>query len=116
TGLFKLEAFKRLWRFSRAEFAVALIATIGVLSSGILNGVLIGAVLSIILLLRRASRPHTALLGRVPGSELYGDVERNPENVLTSGVMVCRVDSAILYFNVDFVRDRFYEVLHKQPP
>jgi MFS superfamily sulfate permease-like transporter len=116
TGLFKLEAFRRLWRFSRSEFAVALVATIGVLGSGILRGVLIGAILSIILLLRRASRPHVAVLGRVPGTDLYGDIERNPENELTPGVLVYRVDSAILYFNAEYVRDRFSELLNTQTP
>lgn len=114
TGLFKLEAFKRLWRFSRSEFTVALVATLGVLGSGILNGVLIGAVLSIILLLRRAARPHVAVLGRVPGTAIYGDIERNPENQVTAGVFVFRVDSAILYFNAEYVRERFMQLMGAQ--
>lgn len=116
TGLIKIEAFKRLWRFSRAEFAIALAATLGVLGSGILNGVLIGAVLSILLLLRRASRPHVAVLGLVPGSSLYGDVERNPENQTTPGILVFRVDASILYFNAEYVRERFLEELNAQDP
>lgn len=114
TGLFKLEAFKRLWHFSKSEFAVALVATLGVLGSGILNGVLIGAVLSIILLLRRAARPHVAVLGRVPGTAIYGDIERNPENQVTAGVFVFRVDSAILYFNAEYVRERFMQLMGTQ--
>ncbi len=116
TGLFKLEAFKRLWRFSRSEFAVAFVATVGVLGSGILKGVLIGAILSIILLLRRASRPHTAVLGLVPGTDLYGDIEPNPENAQTPGVLIFRVDSSMLYFNTEFVRERFMELLNAQTP
>ncbi len=116
TGLFKLEAFKRLWRFSRSEFAVAFVATVGVLGSGILKGVLIGAILSIILLLRRASRPHTAVLGLVPGTDLYGDIEPNPENAQTPGVFIFRVDSSMLYFNTEFVRERFMEFLNAQTP
>ncbi len=116
TGLFKLEAFKRLWRFSRSEFAIAFVATLAVLGSGILQGVLIGAILSIILLLRGASRPHVAILGRVPGTDLYGDVERNPENELTPRVLIYRVDSALLYFNAEFVRERFVQILNDQIP
>lgn len=114
TGLFKLEAFKRLWRFSRGEFSIALVATLGVLTSGMLKGVLIGAILSIILLLRKVSRPHVAVLGRVPGTELYGDIARNPENEQEPGVLVYRVDSAILYFNAEYVRERFVELLNSQ--
>src|SRR5205814_6596920 len=81
-----------------------------------LRGVLIGAVLSIILLLRRASRPHIAILGRVPGTDLYGDIARNPENQPAPGVLIFRVDSAILYFNAEYVRDRFLEALAAQSP
>ncbi len=116
TGLFKLEAYKRLWRFSRGEFTVAFVATLGVLGSGILNGVLIGAILSIIMLLHRASRPHVAVLGRVPNTDLYGDVERNPENELAGNVLIFRVDSSILYFNSEFVRERFMAQLNSQNP
>lgn len=115
TGLFKLDAFTKLWRFNRAEFAVAFVATLGVLGSGILKGVLIGAILSIIMLLRRASRPHVAVLGRVPGRDHFGDIEPNPENELIPGVFIFRVDSPILYFNVDFIRERFLELLNQQP-
>jgi sulfate permease, SulP family len=116
TGLFKLDELKRTWRFSRAEFAVAAAALVGVLGSGILRGVLIGAILSIVLLLRRGSRPHVALLGRVPGTDFYGDLERNPENEQTPGVLVFRVDAAILYFNAEYVRDQFLEQLNRPSP
>ena len=63
------------------------------------------SVLSLLLLLRRASRPHVAVLGRFGGTDFYGDVARNPENRQTAGVLVFRVDSAILYFNAEFIRE-----------
>lgn len=110
-GLFKVKALVRLWRFSRAEFAVAMAALLGVLGSGLLRGVLIGVVLSILMLLRRASRPHTTELGRVPGTDQFADRIRNPENLRESGVFVFRSSGALLYFNVDHVRDRFFELL-----
>ena len=116
TGLFKPQAWRRLWNFSTGEFAIAFAALLGVLGSGMLRGVLIGAVLSLLLLLRRASRPHVAVLGRVPGSEIYGDVARNPENEQAPGVFVFRVDSAILYFNVEYVREAFLEALAARTP
>jgi len=110
-GLFKVKALLRLWRFSRVEFAVAMAALLGVLGSGLLRGVLIGAVLSILLLLRRASRPPTTELGRVPGTDYFADRIRNPENEREPGVFVFRNSGALLYFNVDHVRDRFFELL-----
>jgi high affinity sulfate transporter 1 len=111
TGLFKVKALARLWRFSRAEFAIAMAALLGVLGSGLLRGVLIGAVLSILMLLRRASRPPTTELGRVPGSDYFADRIRNPDNLRVPGVFVFRCLGGLLYFNVDHVRDRFFELL-----
>jgi len=116
TGLFKPQAWRRLWNFSTGEFAIAFAALLGVLGSGMLRGVLIGAVLSLLFLLRRASRPHVAVLGRVPGTEAYGDVARNPENEQAPGFFVFRVDSAILYFNVEYVREAFLETLAARKP
>jgi MFS superfamily sulfate permease-like transporter len=116
TGLFKVAALRRLWRFNRGEFLVAMAALMGVLGSGLLRGVLIGAVLSILLLLRRGSTPHTAELGRVPGTDYFADLLRHPENERLPDVLVFRVDSALLYFNVDYVRDRLEEALAARGP
>jgi high affinity sulfate transporter 1 len=115
-GLFKLDELKRLWRFDRTEFAIAAAALAGVLGSGLLRGVLIGAVISLVLLLRRASQPPVAVLGRVPGTELYGNIAPNPENERTPGVFVFRAASAILYFNCEYMRDRFVELLEQERP
>ena len=112
TGLFKLSELRRLWRFSRAEFGVAVASLLGVLGSGLLRGVLIGAVISIILLLRRASRPRTTELGRVPGTDYFADLVRHPENERLPDVFVFRAESALVYFNVEHVRDRFFELLN----
>jgi len=116
TGLFKVHALVRLWHFSRAEFAVALAALFGVLGSGLLRGVLIGVVLSILMLLRRASRPPTTELGRVPGTDYFADRLRNPENERAPGVFVFRASGGLLYFNVDHVRTRFFELLGEFGP
>jgi SulP family sulfate permease len=111
-GLLKVSELRRLWRFSRAEFAVAAAALLGVLGSGLLRGVLIGAVISILLLLRRASRPRTTELGRVPRTDYFADVLRHPENERFQDAFVFRVEASLLYFNVEHVRDRFFELLN----
>jgi MFS superfamily sulfate permease-like transporter len=110
-GLFKVSELRRLWRFSRAEFGVAAVSLLGVLGSGLLRGVLIGAVISILMLLRRASRPRTTELGRVPGTDYFADILRHPENERLPDVFVFRTEAALLYFNIEHVRDRFFELL-----
>lgn len=106
TGLFKLTALKHLWRADRAEFTVAIAALLGVLGSGLLRGVLIGAIISLIQLLRRASRPHVAFLGRIPGARRFSDMARHPDNEPVPGALLFRTEASLLYFNTDYVRDR----------
>ncbi len=103
-GLIDVRALVRLWRLSRFELAVAMVAFAAVLGLGILQGVLIAAVASILFLLARAADPHVAILGRIPGTAVFSDCRRHPENERIAGVLVVRVEAAVLYFNVDNVR------------
>jgi high affinity sulfate transporter 1 len=104
-GLFKLSTLKQLWRGDRPEFVVAIAAIVGVLGQGLLRGVMIGAIISLLQLIRRASRPHVAFLGRIPGTRRFSDRERHPDNELIPGVLVFRPESSLLYFNMDHVRE-----------
>src|SRR6266699_2979895 len=76
-GLLKLSTLKQLWQSDRPEFVVAVTAFIGVLTFGLLLGVMIGAVISLVQLVRVSSRPHVALLGRIPGTGRFSDCERH---------------------------------------
>jgi len=104
-GLFKLAALKHLWRADRGEFMVAMAALIGVLGSGLLRGVLIGAIISLFQLLRRASKPHVAFLGRIPGARRFSDMARHPDNEPVFGALLFRAEASLLYFNADHVRE-----------
>jgi high affinity sulfate transporter 1 len=106
TGLIQIEVLRHIWRFSRTEFAVAIAALLGVLGSGLLNGVLLGVAISLLLMLRRASRPRVTELGRVPGTTYFADLARHPENERVNDVLVVRNEGALVYFNIDHVRDR----------
>src|SRR5262249_43817567 len=66
-------------------------------------------VVSLLFLLRRASHPHVAFLGRIPGTRSYSDLERNPENERVPGALVVRVEASLLYFNVENVREAIRE-------
>jgi high affinity sulfate transporter 1 len=116
TGLFKVSAWRQLWHFSRSEAAIAAAALLGVLGSGLLRGVLIGAVLSLLLLLRRAAAPQGTELGQVAGTDYWADALRHPENERLPDVFVFRVESALLYFNTEHVRDRFFALLDARGP
>jgi high affinity sulfate transporter 1 len=115
TGLFKLSALKHLWRADRAEFVVAIAALLGVLGSGLLRGVMIGAVISLVQLLRTASLPHVAFLGRIPGSRRFSDRQRHPDNQLIPGVLIFRPESGLVYFNVDHVCRTILDRVNAEP-
>ena len=105
SGLINIPELRRTWALSRLEFRVALVAFAGVLLLGILKGVLVAAIVSILLLIHRTAQPHVARLGRVPGTRRYSDVARNPDNEDVPGVLIVRVEASLLYFNVGHVRD-----------
>jgi high affinity sulfate transporter 1 len=104
-GLLKLSTLKELWRSDRSEFVVAIAAFGGVLTCGLLLGVMIGAAISIVQLMRQSSRPHVALLGRIPGTRRFSDRDRHAGNEMIPHVMIFRPESGLVYFNIDNVCD-----------
>ena len=66
---------------------------------------MIGAVISLVQLIRHASRPHVALLGRIPGTQQFSDCERHPNNERIPGVLIFRPESSLCYFNAEYVCD-----------
>ena len=102
-GLFQVKALKHLWFASRADFVVAMATLLGVLGSGLLRGVMIGAVISLVQLMQRTSRPHVAVLGRIPGTHRFSDMDRHPDNAATPGALIFRPESSLVYFNIEHV-------------
>jgi len=111
TGLVSPSSIARLWRFNRAEFAIAAVAFIGVLGQGILRGVLVGVVLSLLLLLRRASQPNVAELGRIGDTSEFASITDEESRERVPGILVARIDGGLLYFNAERVRDRVLELV-----
>jgi MFS superfamily sulfate permease-like transporter len=102
-GLLNLSTLKALWLDDRSEFVVAMAAFAGVLTFGLLSGVMLGVLISLVQLLRVSSRPHVACLGRIPGTRRFSDRDRHEDNELIPNVMIFRPESALIYFNVDNV-------------
>ena len=102
-GLFDFRALLHMWRVSRIDFYAATTAIMGVLLLGILQGILLAALVSILLLLARASQPHVAFLGRIPGTNSYSDLARHPENEPLGNVIAFRPEASLLYVNAGSV-------------
>ena len=115
-GLLDFPALLRMWRVSRLDFLAAAIALVGVLLLGILQGILLAALASILLMLARVSRPHVAFLGRVPGTNSYSDLDRHPENEPLPGVIAFRPEASLIYVNADAVLESVLDRLREAGP
>lgn len=112
SSLIQIADFRNLWRVSRNEFLVAVVALVAVLTFGILKGVMISAVASILFLLRYMASPHVAILGRIPGTRRFSDAERHPDNESIPGVLLFRVEAPLLYFNVENIDQTVLARIH----
>lgn len=102
-GLVDIKEMKRMFRVNRFDFIIAMTALIAVIVLGILKGVLIAALFSLILIIRAVSSPHIAFLGRIPGTNRYTDIKRHPDNELIPGILIFRVEASLFYFNAAYI-------------
>lgn len=110
-GLFDLKELKHLFRVNKREFTIAMVALAGVIIFGILKGVLLAALITLLMLIKAASNPNVAFLGRIPGTKRYSDIKRHPDNEKVPGILITRIESSILYFNSQFVREQIWTEL-----
>ncbi|MEN2414640.1 SulP family inorganic anion transporter [Flavobacterium mesophilum] len=113
-GLFDLKEMKHLYKINKQEFGVVMIALAGVLIWGILAGVMLATLVTLLLLLKAASKPNVAFLGRVPGTRHYTDLKRHPDNEKIEGVLIVRVESSIFYFNVEYIKEQIWEKIYSE--
>ena len=105
-GLIDFHALVHMWRASRVDLLSALAALVGVLLLGILQGIVLAALVSVVLLLVHYSAPHIAFLGRIPGTAEYSDMARHPENEPLVGVLAFRPEASLIYLNAEYVLTR----------
>ena len=117
-GLIDLAAFRFLRQVRPAEFWLAVITALGVLTVGVLQGILVAVVLSLIILLYRIARPHDALLDDVDaaGGTVYRGVA-DKETVLTEpGLIVYRFDAPLVFANAAFFTERLAALVANAGP
>ena len=107
-GLMDVKAMKRIYRLNRSEFWVGTLALLGVLTFGTLQGVLMGLVLSLLVLIARSSKPNIPVLGRLPGTEVFHSLDENPDSETYPGLVIIRFDGALYFANG--LRDKVREV------
>jgi high affinity sulfate transporter 1 len=115
-SLFDVTGLRRLWRLRRSDLGLALAAFLAVVLFGALPGVAVAVTLSLVDFIRRAWRPHDAVLGRVANYKGYHDTARHPEARLVPGLVLYRWDAPLFFANADLFRERALEVVDAAPP
>jgi SulP family sulfate permease len=113
-SLIDVRTIRHTWRYSRSDFFAMAVTIVVVLSVGVEAGILAGVGLSIALYLWRTSRPHIAIIGQVPGTEHFRNVERH--SVITSqSVLSVRVDESLYFADARYLEDRLYDEVARRP-
>jgi high affinity sulfate transporter 1 len=115
-GLFDLRGLRRLWRLRRSELGLAVVAFLAIILFGALPGIAVAVGLSLLTFIRRAWRPHDAVLGRVTNYKGYHDTGRHPEARLVPGLVIYRWDAPLFFANADLFRERALEVVDDAEP
>jgi SulP family sulfate permease len=112
-GMIDIATLRDAWRHDRSDAAALLATTAGVLLLGVEQGVILGVVLSLATVIWRASRPHIAVIGRIPGSEHFRNVKRHHVETLPE-VLILRIDADLFFGNVDAVIDHLEHLLKER--
>lgn len=116
-GLIEVEELKRLYQLNRAEFWLAVAAALGVLTFGTLQGIAIGVVLSLSVLVAAASKPLIPVLGRKPDDDIYYDIAEYPTAETYPGLTIIRFDGPLFFANTSALQDRIRELtIDVEPP
>jgi SulP family sulfate permease len=110
-----LAALRATWRYDRSDAAVMLATALGVIGLGIEAGLMAGIVISLLATIWKASRPHVAELGRLPGTEHFRNVRRYDNLETWPGLLLLRVDEHLSFATSDFLEQRLAEAVAAHP-
>lgn len=110
-GLVDVAEAKHLWKVSRPDFAAMALTFVATLGLGIEAGILVGVAGSLLWFVWSTSRPHVARLGRLPGTEIYRNVERYPDAEQVHGIAALRIDAPLYFANTAFLKSLVADAL-----
>ena len=106
----------RLYKSRKDEFAVLVLTFILTLFVGIIQGIFFGIILSLLLLVYRASKPHFAFLGRIGNTNYFQNIDRFPnEVVVREDLIILKFDAQLFFGNIDFFKKLVFNSIEKKP-
>ena len=104
-GLIDFKTLQHSWHYDRADALSLILTFLGVIFLGVEEGIVIGVVLSLAVVVWRSSRPHMAVVGRVPGTEHFRNIDRHDVE-LANGLIALRIDESIYFANAQVLEDK----------
>ncbi len=114
-GLIDVKEARHLWKADRSDFWMLIITFLATLGLGIEQGIGIGVVLSLAIIIYRSSQPHIAALGQIPGTTFYRNVERFESVLQRDDLLIIRLDAQLYFANIDFFKERVQELIQTKP-
>jgi SulP family sulfate permease len=115
-GLVKIGEFRDMAQVRRTELILALLAVLGVVVLGTLEGILVAVFISILTLLAQADRPSVYALGRKPGSNVFRPLGDHPDDETFAGLLIARTEGRLFFANVSWVVDKLWSLVHQVSP
>lgn len=110
-GLIDIKEAKHLWQVNRSDFWMLIVTFLGTLTLGIEQGIGIGVILSLAVIIFRTTRPHIAVLGRVPDTGFYRNVERFEQVEERDDLLIIRFDAQLYFANVSYFKEKIEEMI-----
>jgi SulP family sulfate permease len=106
-GLIDTKEAIHLWKHDKKDFAMLLVTLIATLSLGIEEGILLGVVLSLAIVVKNAAYPHVAKLGQIIGTDVFRNTDRFPDALDPQEILIVRPDSPLFFANINYVKERW---------
>ncbi len=115
-GMMDVPEMRRLYHVKRTDFWIAVAAILGVLTAGVLAGVIIGIILSFGWLVYISVSPNMPVLGRKPGTQVFRSMDEYPDSETYPGLLVMRFDAGLFFASADALTDRLRELAYQAEP
>lgn len=113
-GLLDIPHFRLIYNFSRIEFAIAISTLLSVLIFGTIQGLIIGIIFSLLVLINKIKKPHITILGQVPGTDNYEDIKSHPKYIQIPDVLIIKLDGSQIFLNADNIKNKILNLLNHE--
>jgi high affinity sulfate transporter 1 len=115
-SLLDVATLRRLWRFSRFDFALCLVATLGVIWVGAIQAIIVAVVLALLKFVRTTARPRVEILGEVEGLAGFHALSRHPTAHTEPGLLIFRFNAPLVFFNAPYFKQRALAAIEEAGP